>query len=55
MITWLSWIAALYFTVGVVVCANTYNREGGHMPIHHFLLLVWFWPLLFIDWEGDDE
>jgi hypothetical protein len=53
------WLAALllYLVVGTFVCTHAYDKDGKPMPVHHFVLIVFFWPILFIlptDYDDED-
>ncbi len=45
---------ALYLLCGAFVCAHVYDKDGHHMPVHHMLLLVPFWPVFFL-LPSDDQ
>jgi hypothetical protein len=49
------WLPAFlfYLVIGTIVCSYAKDRDGKPMPVHHFMLLVFFWPLLFILDEDD--
>lgn len=52
MNAWLIFLG-LYLATGVFVCSHTYDKDGKHMPIYHFVLIVWVWPVLFLLDEGN--
>ena len=54
MNAWLIFLG-LYLATGVFVCSHTYDKDGKHMPIYHFVLIVWVWPVLFLLDDNEDR
>jgi hypothetical protein len=44
---WLA-VLGLYLAIGVFVCSFARDKNDKPMPIHHFILIVWVWPALFL-------
>jgi hypothetical protein len=38
----------LYIAVGAFVCTFVRDKDNHPAPIHHYLLLILVWPVLFL-------